>query len=172
VSVVGVSVFKFLKAAYEAERCEVCKKGGGLDACKHLSISEFKSILENQAKKLKIKNDFLKRSLNDGFSGGEKKRLEILQLSVLRPKYAILDETDSGLDIDALKLVARSINLIRKANRKLGILLITHYQRVLRFIKPDFVHVMVDGRIVASGGEELAKKLEKEGYKQWLATSV
>jgi Fe-S cluster assembly ATP-binding protein len=168
VSVEGVSVFKFMKAAYETIRCEACAKGKGLDACSHMSVTDFRKILQAEAERLQIHDDFLRRSLHEGFSGGEKKRLEVLQLSILKPKYAVLDETDSGLDIDALKVVADGINAIRTANKKLGIILITHYQRILRFIKPKIVHVMVEGRIVKSGGEELAKKLEKDGYKKFL----
>jgi Fe-S cluster assembly ATP-binding protein len=105
---------------------------------------------------------FLKRPVNDGFSGGEKKRNEVLQLSVLEPLFAVLDETDSGLDIDALKVVADGVNALRSADR--GFLVITHYQRLLNYIQPDFVHVLVDGRIVRSGGKELALELEDQGY--------
>ena len=111
---------------------------------------------------LGIKEEMLKRHLNEGFSGGEKKRMEILQLAVLEPKLAILDETDSGLDVDALKSVANGINTVR--TNQMGILLITHYQRILQHIKPDSVHIMVDGLIVKSGGHELAEQIEQKGY--------
>ncbi len=123
----------------------------------------------SSAKKLGVKEELLKRSLNEGFSGGEKKRVEILQMAVLKPKYAILDETDSGLDIDALKTVAKGVGKIVDSNKKLGVVLITHYQRILRFIKPDFVHVMIDGKIVRSGGRSLAKELEEKGYKNLIS---
>ena len=166
VSVEGVSVLKFLKSAYEAVKCEACKKGEGLDACSQMSFLEFKKYLQKQARLLHIHEDFLKRSLNEGFSGGEKKRLEILQLATLKPKYAILDETDSGLDIDAIRIIAKGIE--RSVKNEIGIILITHYQRILHFIKPDYVHVMVGGRIVQSGRGKLAKELEKKGYRQFL----
>jgi Fe-S cluster assembly ATP-binding protein len=156
VSVEGVSVQNFLRQASEA-----------INGPLTLSVLQFRKKLVAQAKKLGISEGLLKRSLNDGFSGGEKKRVEILQMAVLDPGYAILDETDSGLDIDALKIVANGIERVRRDNRKLGVLLITHYQRILRFIKPDFVHVMVGGKIVKSGSKELARELEKEGYKKW-----
>jgi Fe-S cluster assembly ATP-binding protein len=111
-----------------------------------------------------MNESFLSRSVNDGFSGGEKKKTEILQLSVLQPKYAVLDETDSGLDVDALKIVSSGINTARKSNSHLGILLITHYQRILRYVQPNFVHILVDGKIVKSGGKELALEIERKGY--------
>lgn len=133
---------------------------------KGLSALEFRKYLEKEAGKLGIKTELLRRSINDGFSGGEKKRLEILQLAVMKPRYAILDETDSGLDIDALRAVARG--MWRVARSGTGVILITHYQRILKFVKPDWVHVMVKGRIVESGGNELAKRLEKEGYKKYV----
>ncbi|HEY3143775.1 MAG TPA: ABC transporter ATP-binding protein, partial [Acidimicrobiales bacterium] len=110
---------------------------------------------------------FLQRSLNEGFSGGEKKRAELLQMAVLAPRFAILDETDSGLDIDALKVVARGVEEVRKDRSELGILAITHYQRLLDYLEPDKVHILIDGRIVASGGPELARQLEREGYEAW-----
>jgi Fe-S cluster assembly ATP-binding protein len=116
-------------------------------------------------KLLKVDNSFINRSINDGFSGGEKKRAEILQMALLEPEISIMDETDSGLDIDALRVVADSVNALKGPN--LGILLITHYQRILNYITPDFVHVMFDGRIVRSGGKDLATELEAQGY-EWL----
>jgi Fe-S cluster assembly ATP-binding protein len=114
---------------------------------------------------LRVDNSFINRSINDGFSGGEKKRAEILQMALLEPEIALMDETDSGLDIDALRIVSESVNALRGPN--LGILLITHYQRMLNYIIPDYVHVMFDGRIVKSGGKELALELEEKGY-EWL----
>lgn len=116
-------------------------------------------------KLLKVDNSFINRSINDGFSGGEKKRAEILQMALLEPEIAMMDETDSGLDIDALKIVSDSVNALR--GPKLGLLVITHYQRILNYIVPDFVHVMFDGRVVRSGGKELALELEEKGY-EWL----
>lgn len=124
---------------------------------------EFYKILEKEAKPLKYDPKMISRNLNEGFSGGEKKRAEVLQLAVLKPKIAMMDEIDSGLDIDALKIVAQGINTAFKKNN-MGLLLITHYQRILNHIKPNFVHVMANGRIVKSGGRELALRLEKEGY--------
>ena len=134
-----------------------------------MSAVEFRKYLNTEAEKLNVKEELLRRSINDGFSGGEKKRVEILQLAVMRPKYAVLDETDSGLDIDALKIIANGVGSIRQADDKqMGIVLITHYQRLLQFIKPDWVHVMVRGKIVKSGGRELAEELEREGYKKYV----
>ena len=126
-------------------------------------VSDFRKRLKEDMKALKINDTFSARYINDGFSGGEKKRGEILQMSVLKPKIAILDEADSGLDIDALKIVAEGVNHAI-ASTSLGVLIITHYQRILNFIKPNFVHIVVDGKIVQSGGPELATKLEDQGY--------
>jgi Fe-S cluster assembly ATP-binding protein len=127
------------------------------------SPMEFYGLLEKEAKALKYDSKLISRNLNEGFSGGEKKRAEVLQLSVLKPKIALMDEIDSGLDIDALKTVAGGINTAFRKNG-MGVLLITHYQRILNYLEPDFVHVMAGGKIVKSGGRELAHKLEKEGY--------
>ena len=127
---------------------------------------DFLTIVKQKMKALQISDDLLKRPVNEGFSGGEKKRNEIFQMAVLEPKLAILDETDSGLDIDALRVVSEGVNLLRGPN--LGLLVITHYQRILNYIKPDFVHVLVDGRIVQSGGPELALELESKGYESLL----
>ncbi len=154
VAIEGVSVQNFLRQASES-----------INGKSNLKVLEFRKMLAREARKLGVKEELLKRFLNDGFSGGEKKRVEILQMAVLKPKYAILDETDSGLDIDALNIIAKGIG--QRAKSGTGILLITHYQRILRFIKPDFVHVMVGGKIVESGGRDLAKKLEKRGYKHY-----
>ena len=127
-----------------------------------LSVRDFAALVKEKAKRLELNDDMLKRAVNEGFSGGEKKRNEVFQMAVLEPKLAILDETDSGLDIDALQIVADGVNKLR--SEKNGMLVITHYQRLLNYIVPDVVHVMVDGRIVKSGGKELALELEANGY--------
>jgi len=127
-----------------------------------MSVRDFAAVLKDKAKVLELGDELLKRAVNEGFSGGEKKRNEVLQMAVLEPKLAILDETDSGLDIDALQIVANGVNQLR--SKENGMLVITHYQRLLNYIVPDFVHVMIDGRIVRSGGKELALELESKGY--------
>lgn len=134
-----------------------------------LSVREFSQMLKDKAEALELPMSMINRAVNEGFSGGEKKRNEILQLSLLEPRLAILDETDSGLDIDALQIVARGVNALRSANR--SFILITHYQRLLNYIEPDFVHVMIDGDIVKSGRKELALELEEKGY-SWLKEQV
>jgi Fe-S cluster assembly ATP-binding protein len=156
-SVPGVPMFNFLRLAYNAVHTP---KGG-----KPMAVREFRKLLAEKLVTLKMQEDFLKRYLNDGFSGGEKKRAEILQMAVLQPKFAVLDETDSGLDIDALRVVADGVNAQRGPN--LGTLVITHYQRLLDYIVPDYVHVMLAGKIVTTGGKELAMDLEKRGY-EWV----
>lgn len=150
----GISTAEFLKEAINAQREEEDEEP--------ISSSEFRERMENALEMLEMEEEYANRYLNDGFSGGEKKRNEILQMAVLQPKYAILDEIDSGLDIDALQVVANGVN--RLAAEERGMLMITHYQRILEYVEPDRVHVMVDGKIVESGGPELAKKLEEEGY--------
>src|SRR5881409_3782385 len=157
VEIPGVNTTYFLKAALN----EIRKHKGESE----LDAMEFLSLVKEKMKILHLPEDCLKRSVNDGFSGGEKKRNEIFQMAVLEPKLAILDETDSGLDIDALKIVARGVNTLRSPER--SIIVVTHYQRLLNFIVPDFVHVLTDGRIVRSGGKELALDLEEKGY-GWL----
>jgi len=157
VAVPGVTMFSFLRAAYNA----VHSDGKNPPP----TIFEFKETLAERMKLLEIDESFMNRYLNEGFSGGEKKRAEILQLAMLKPKFAVLDETDSGLDIDALRIVAEGVSKI--ASSDLGILVITHYQRILKYIRPTFVHVLYDGRITASGGQELSIKLEEKGY-GWL----
>jgi Fe-S cluster assembly ATP-binding protein len=132
---------------------------------KEMEVTEFYQKLEDKMKVLDIDEKFMKRYLNEGFSGGEKKRNEILQMMMLEPEFAVMDETDSGLDIDALKVVSRGVNELRGPN--LGILIITHYERILRYINPDFVHILVDGKIVKSGGPDLAAHLEEHGY-DWI----
>lgn len=157
VEIPGVNNMYFLKAALNSIR----KKRGEAE----LDAFEFMNQIKASAKLLDIDEAFLRRSVNEGFSGGEKKRNEILQMLVLEPKLAILDEIDSGLDIDALQLVARGVNHLRSADR--STIIVTHYQRLLNYIVPDYVHVLIDGRIVASGGKELAHELEQKGY-AWL----
>jgi Fe-S cluster assembly ATP-binding protein len=159
VAVPGVSVANFLRTAINAHRKYQDPEDKGI------SIPDFRKKLKEKMALLKMDESFAGRYLNDGFSGGEKKRVEILQMATLEPKYSILDETDSGLDIDALKIVSDGVNAISSENH--GVLVITHYQRILNYIKPDFVHVMLHGKIVQSGGPELALKLEEEGY-EWL----
>ena len=150
----GVNTNIFLKTSLNA-----IKKARGE---KELDALEFLKLVKEKAKNLKFDEDKLSRQLNVGFSGGEKKKNEILQMSILEPKLSILDETDSGLDIDALKIVADGVNSLRKKDN--SFLIITHYQRLLNYIKPDFVHVLMEGRVVKSGGPELALELEKKGY--------
>lgn len=152
----GISTAEFLREAINAKREE--------DGEEPIKQSEFRERMEDALEMLEMDEEYARRYLNDGFSGGEKKRNEILQLAVLQPKYAILDEIDSGLDIDALKVVANGINNLADQDR--GFLMITHYQRILDYVEPDHVHVMIDGEIVESGGPELAHRLEDEGY-EW-----
>ena len=154
VEIPGVGNMTFLRTALNAQR-----KARGLE---ELSAGDFLKLVREKAKDLKIDADMLKRPVNVGFSGGEKKRNEILQMAVLQPRMCILDETDSGLDVDAMKLVADGVNALRDAGR--AFLVITHYQRLLDHIRPDFVHIMSDGRIVKSGGPDLALEVEKSGY--------
>jgi Fe-S cluster assembly ATP-binding protein len=153
VAIPGVSVANFLRMAINAKRAEP------------ISVKEFREQLARAVELLDVDRAFTARALNDGFSGGEKKRAEILQMAMLQPQIAILDETDSGLDIDALRTVAEGVVKLHAANG-LGALIITHYQRILHYIKPRFVHIMLDGRIVLEGGEELVERLEREGYDQ------
>ena len=160
VEIAGVNNMYFLKAALNAKR-------------KHLNLPEldameFMTLAQEKAKLLEIDKSMLSRAVNEGFSGGEKKRNEIFQMSLLEPKLAILDETDSGLDIDALKLVSIGVNAMRAADR--SFIVVTHYQRLLTYIVPDYVHVLSGGRIVKSGGKELALELEEKGY-GWLETA-
>lgn len=154
VEIPGVNSTYFLKAALN----ELRKHKGQSE----LDAIEFLTLVKEKMKLLELKDDLLKRSVNEGFSGGEKKRAEIFQMAVLEPRLAILDETDSGLDIDALKVVSSGVNKLKRADS--AQLVITHYQRLLNYIIPDFVHVMADGRIVKSGGKELALELESQGY--------
>jgi Fe-S cluster assembly ATP-binding protein len=153
----GVTVTSFLRAAINAVR--KARNGGVEDP---IAIPEFRKELLAQMDHLKVSRELASRYLNDGFSGGEKKRVEILQMAMLKPRMAVLDETDSGLDIDALRVVAGGVKAL--IGPEMGALVITHYQRILNYITPDFVHVMIDGRIVKSGGKELAHELEEKGY--------
>ena len=157
IEIPGVNSTYFLKAAYN----EIRKHRGQPE----LDAMEFLTFVKERMKILNVPEDFLKRPVNHGFSGGEKKRNEIFQMAVLEPKLAILDETDSGLDIDALKIVAIGVNKLKRPDN--AQLVITHYQRLLNFIVPDFVHILYDGRIVRSGGKELALELEEKGY-EWI----
>ena len=158
----GVTTMTFLKAAVNAQR----KQRGE----EELSTPDFMKRVRACADKLGVSQDMLRRPLNVGFSGGEKKRMEVLQMALLEPRFAILDETDSGLDIDALRIVAEGVNALRSPER--GFLVITHYQRLLDYIKPDSVHVLAGGRIVKSGGPELALELEKNGYRDYVADAA
>lgn len=159
VEIPGVNSTYFLKSAVNEIR-----KHKGLP---ELDAMEFLTLVKERMKVLELKEDLLKRSVNEGFSGGEKKRNEIFQMAVLEPRLAVLDETDSGLDIDALKIVSNGVNKLRRTDN--AQLVITHYQRLLNYIVPDFVHVLVDGRIVRTGGKELALELEEKGY-DWIVT--
>jgi Fe-S cluster assembly ATP-binding protein len=151
----GVSVINFLRQALSARK--------GIE----LSILELRLAIMEWMQRLDMDPTFADRYLNEGFSGGEKKRNEVLQMAILEPELAILDETDSGLDIDALKVVARGVQEVRRDRPELGVVLITHYQRLLDYLEPDRVHILIDGRVVESGGPELAKRLEQEGYDAW-----
>jgi Fe-S cluster assembly ATP-binding protein len=157
VAIPGVSVANFLRTAINAKREEPIK------------VKEFGELLKQNMEVLRVEREFTSRYLNDGFSGGEKKRAEILQMAMLEPAYAVLDETDSGLDIDALRIVADGVNALRGPN--MGALIITHYTRILQYVKPDFVHIMLNGRIVQEGGSELADHLEEKGY-DWVREEV
>lgn len=161
VEIPGVSIANFLRTSLQAHLAE----GEELD------LFDFQDLLLERMALLEMDPSFAERSVNDGFSGGEKKRNEILQMAVLKPKLALLDETDSGLDIDALQIVAKGVNTLHDQDPEMAVLVITHYQRLLDYIKPDHVHVMVEGKIVRSGGPELAHQLEDEGYEQFRAAT-
>ncbi len=158
IEIPGVATMQFLKVALNAQR-----KARGE---KELSVPDFMRLVKDRAQKLNVTQEMLKRPVNVGFSGGEKKRAEILQMAVLEPSLCILDETDSGLDIDALRVVAEGVNALRSPDR--AMVVITHYQRLLDYIVPDVVHVMANGRIVRTGGKELAKELEARGYAEYV----
>lgn len=155
VEINGVGFVNFLRSASESLKGE------------HINTREMMNEIKEYTSKLKISNGIIGRSLNEGFSGGEKKKSEILQMAVLKPKIAILDEPDSGLDIDAIKVVAENINEISEKN-KMGLLVITHYNRILSYMKPQFVHILMDGKLVSNGGIEMLNKIEKEGYEKFI----
>jgi Fe-S cluster assembly ATP-binding protein len=157
VEIPGVSIANFLRTAVQAH----------LPEGEELDLFDFTDILTERMEMLEMDVSFAERHVNDGFSGGEKKRNEILQMAMLKPSLALMDETDSGLDIDALRIVSEGVNRLTEENPDMAILLITHYQRLLDYIKPDVIHVMMEGRLVRSGGPELALELEQEGYKDW-----
>ncbi len=158
----GVRPWQFLKAALDA-RADARGE-------EKMSVRDFSKLFDEKVKAVGIDPQLVKRSLNEGFSGGEKKRNEMLQLEVLQPSMAILDETDSGLDVDALRIVAEGVNSMRSADR--SFIIVTHYQRLLNYIKPDVVHILIKGRIVKTGGPELALEVERDGYKQYLSAGV
>jgi Fe-S cluster assembly ATP-binding protein len=160
VAVPGVSMANFLRLAYRSVKGDASKPETRREEV--LSIPKFRRMMREKMALLKMDESFATRYLNDGFSGGEKKRAEVLQMAILEPEIAILDETDSGLDIDALRVVSEGVNLLKGPT--LGLLVITHYNRILNYIKPDYVHILVDGRIERSGGPELALRLEELGY--------
>jgi Fe-S cluster assembly ATP-binding protein len=164
-AVPGVTVASFLRSAVNSIR--KARAGGEDDP---VPVGDFRKLLTGAMEQLRIPRELAGRYLNEGFSGGEKKRVEILQMAVLQPRIAVLDETDSGLDIDALKIVAQGVQSL--VGPDMGALVITHYQRILNYIEPDFVHVFVDGRIVEEGGPELAHKLEAEGYEAFVPARV
>jgi Fe-S cluster assembly ATP-binding protein len=164
-AVPGVTVTSFLRSAINSIRKA---RNGGVDD--PVPIPEFRAELLDAMERLKVSREMAQRYLNDGFSGGEKKRVEILQMAMLKPRIAVLDETDSGLDIDALRIVADGVQSL--VGPQMGALVITHYQRILNYIEPDFVHVFVDGRIVEEGGPELAHRLEAEGYEAFTPEPV
>jgi Fe-S cluster assembly ATP-binding protein len=170
VAIPGVTVANFLRTAVNARiKADAAAMNGGVlpPQVKGISIPEFRKSLREAMRILKVDDSFASRYLNDGFSGGEKKRAEILQMAILKPQLAVLDETDSGLDIDALRIVSEGVNTLHARDTGVGVLVITHYQRLLNYIKPEFVHVLIDGQMVEEGGPELAFKLEERGY-DWL----
>jgi Fe-S cluster assembly ATP-binding protein len=169
VAIPGLTFGSFLRAALNARLAPAGGENGNVPARKGIPPKEFRELLRQKMAMLKMDETFATRYLNDGFSGGEKKRAEILQMALLKPVIAIMDETDSGLDIDALRIVSEGVNAL--SGPDMGVLVITHYNRILNYIRPDRVHVMKDGRIVTSGGPELALELEARGY-DWLKEEV
>jgi Fe-S cluster assembly ATP-binding protein len=165
----GVSVANFLRTAINARYEQGDSSGNGNGRSRGISMRDFRKLLKEKMAMLQMDPGFARRYLNEGFSGGEKKRMEILQMAMLQPEIAILDETDSGLDIDALRIVSEGVNQLMTPS--LGVLVITHYQRILSYISPQHVHILLGGRIVMSGGPELALKLEERGY-DWIKESV
>jgi Fe-S cluster assembly ATP-binding protein len=167
VAIPGVTVANFLRSAINAHRAEEGKD----PKTTSIPVAQFRKELREKMAALEIDESFVRRYLNEGFSGGEKKRIEILQMAMLRPSMAIMDETDSGLDIDALRIVAQGVNALFSQQPEMGVLVITHYQRLLNYIQPHFVSVMMDGRIVRAGGPDLALELESKGY-DWIREEV
>jgi Fe-S cluster assembly ATP-binding protein len=167
VAIPGVTVANFLRSAINAHRAEEGKDPKATS----LPVAQFRKQLREQMAALEIDESFVRRYLNEGFSGGEKKRIEILQMAMLQPSLAIMDETDSGLDIDALKVVSQGVNTLYSKNPEMSVMVITHYQRLLNYIKPHFVSVLMDGRVVRDGGPELALELEEKGY-DWIREEV
>lgn len=168
VAIPGVTVANFLRSAINAHRAEEGKD----PKATAIPVAQFRKELREKMSTLEIDESFVRRYLNEGFSGGEKKRIEILQMAMLKPSMAIMDETDSGLDIDALRIVSQGVNTLYSQQPEMGVLVITHYQRLLNYIKPQFVHVLVEGRIVTSGGPELAEQLEATGYDEYEALAA
>ena len=167
VAIPGVTVANFLRSAINAHRAEEGKDPKATS----LPVAQFRKQLREQMAALEIDESFVRRYLNEGFSGGEKKRIEILQMAMLQPSLAIMDETDSGLDIDALKVVAQGVTTLYSKNPEMSVMVITHYQRLLNYIKPHFVSVLMDGRVVRDGGADLALELEEKGY-DWIREEV
>lgn len=167
VAIPGVTVANFLRSAINAHRAEEGKD----PKTTSIPVAQFRKDLREKMAALEIDESFVRRYLNEGFSGGEKKRIEILQMAMLKPTIAVMDETDSGLDIDALRIVSQGVNTLYEQQPEMGVLVITHYQRLLNYIKPHFVSVMMDGRIVRDGGPELALELEEKGY-DWIREEV
>jgi Fe-S cluster assembly ATP-binding protein len=165
----GVSVANFLRTAINARYEQPEPGGNGNGKRRGISMRDFRNMLKEEMAMLKMDPSFARRYLNDGFSGGEKKRMEILQMAMLKPEIAILDETDSGLDIDALRIVSEGVNQLMSP--ELGVLVITHYQRILNYIKPQHVHILVNGQIAMTGGPELALELEEKGY-DWVKEGI
>jgi Fe-S cluster assembly ATP-binding protein len=167
VAIPGVTVANFLRSAINAHRAEEGKDPKATS----VPVAQFRKQLREQMAALEIDESFVRRYLNEGFSGGEKKRIEILQMAMLQPSVAIMDETDSGLDIDALKVVSQGVNTLYAKSPEMSVMVITHYQRLLNYIKPHFVSVLMDGRVVRDGGPELALELEEKGY-DWIREVV
>ena len=167
VAIPGVTVANFLRSAINAHRAE----DGKDPKATSIPVAQFRKELREKMAALEVDESFVRRYLNEGFSGGEKKRIEILQMAMLKPSMAIMDETDSGLDIDALRIVSQGVNTLYSQQPEMGVLVITHYQRLLNYIKPHFVSVMMDGRVVREGGPDLALELEEKGY-DWIREEV
>ncbi len=177
IAIPGVTVMQLLRTAYQEIHSHSPKKKEKKESIQNpvlarrwqangMALPEFIAIVKKCARELRLDESLLRRSIHDGFSGGEKKKVEMIQALVLAPKFAIFDEIDTGLDVDALRVVGKGIDILRK--QKIGVIIITHYNRILRYVLPDVVHILVDGKIVKNGSKELAKKIEKEGYAKYL----